>query len=97
MDEAEVTVPFTVQCSHTEVSRLPLQITMLGNSGEKILREFLTLYNFGFFIDPVNIIISCVSMPSFHYNCVLLITYNPDNVMKNNSNEVSVLYYKLWT
>ena len=49
MDEAEITVPFTVQCSHTEVSRLLLQITMLGNSGEKILREFLTLYNFGFF------------------------------------------------
>ena len=39
-----------------------------------------------FFINPVNIIISHNSMPSFHYQCVLFNTYNNlGNILSKNN------------
>ena len=38
-----------------------------------------------FLTNPVNIIISYNSMPTFHYRCVLLIVYNPENTYQNNN------------
>ena len=45
----------------------------------------LTLYCKQFFINPVNKLISHNSVPTFNYKCVLLITYNPDNMSNNYS------------
>ena len=40
-----------------------------------------------FLLNPVNMIILCnvMSTGTFHYKCVLFITYNTDNTYKNNS------------
>ena len=39
-----------------------------------------------FVINPVNIIILCNFVSRFCYECVLLITYNPDKMSKNLQN-----------
>jgi len=33
-------------------------------------------------INPVKVIISYNSMPTFYYKWILLITYNPENILK---------------
>ena len=38
-----------------------------------------------FFINPVNIIISCNYMDTIDYQCFMLVTYNPHNISKHNS------------
>jgi len=37
-----------------------------------------------YLISPVKITISCNSVPSSHFKCVLLVVYNPDNISTNN-------------
>jgi len=41
-----------------------------------------------FVTNPVNIIISCNCMSSFHYKHVLLIIYDPGNIKKMNIHEL---------
>ena len=48
-----------------------------------------------FFINPVYIIISCTSVPTFHYKCVLLITCNRDTISKNITRCMRNLYFGL--
>ena len=48
-----------------------------------------------FLNNPDKIIISCNYVPSFHYKCVLLITYNPDNISKKLLHVHGFLYFGL--
>ena len=44
-----------------------------------------SLQSMQFFINPVNIIISCNSMDTIDYQSFMLVTYNPHNLSKHNS------------
>ena len=44
-------------------------------------------------ISSVIIIFSPNSMPTFNYNCVVIITYNPDNISKKNSTYAEFLVW----
>ena len=72
-----------MQCAHWQRYHI-IDITKPANVTLLIVHEFfdniMPLCNVRNFINPVNVVISCNSVRIIHFNCVLLITNNPENI-----------------